>query len=489
MTSPTVPRRIQPIVYFIGFTAALAGLLFGLDVGVISGAQDFIQKDFKVSDHTIELIVSALLWGAAFGALFSGILSSHFGRRKTILLSAINFIIGALLCAFSTSEHLLIVARFILGIAVGIASFTAPLYLSEVSPQSVRGSMISMYQLMITIGIVLAFLSNTWLATYATFDGVTGGHWRLMLGIISIPAGVMFLGVYMLPESPRWLFLKGFQEKAVAVFKQMKLDDAEIAAEVKEIEDSVKVKQNGFELFKTNSNFRRAIGLGIGLQVIQQLTGINVIMYYAPRIFGMAGFAETNQQLWGTVIVGVTNVLATFIAIAFVDKLGRKPIMYAGFVTMGLALISVGTIFHIGGQTNMVLNAKGVEEAVVTLKSLDYAYPAIFSLLIFIVGFAMSAGPIIWVICSEIYPLAGRDLGVTFSTGTNWIVNAIVGMTFLTLINRLGPGNTFLLYGGMNILFIIFFFILVPETKGISLEQIERNLMSGLPLKKIGRHK
>ncbi len=157
---------------------------------------------------------------------------------------------------------------------------------------------------------------------------MTGGHWRVMLGVIAIPAAIMFAGVYFLPESPRWLFLKGFQEKAKDVFRKMKLDEAEIAAEVQEIEDSVKVKQNGFQLFMQNGNFRRAIALGVGLQVIQQLTGINVIMYYAPRIFGMAGFESTNEQMWGTVIVGVTNVLATFIAIAFVDRLGRKPIMY-----------------------------------------------------------------------------------------------------------------------------------------------------------------
>jgi SP family galactose:H+ symporter-like MFS transporter len=487
MSIPPARKKVRFIVYFIGFTAALAGLLFGLDVGVISGALKFIQKDFQISDDAIQLVVSSLLWGAAFGALFSGVLSSHLGRRKTILISAVNFIIGAALCALSPNEHLLIVSRFILGIAVGIASFTAPLYLSEISPQSVRGSMISMYQLMITIGIVLAFMSNTWLATYATFAGVTGGHWRIMLGIIAIPAAVMFAGVFFLPESPRWLFLKGLKSHAVDVFKRMHLDDAEIAAEVKEIEDSVKIKQNGFQLFRQSPNFRRAIGLGVGLQMIQQLTGINVIMYYAPKIFGMAGFEDTNEQMWGTVIVGVTNVLATFIAIAFVDKLGRKPIMYAGFVVMGLALMSVGTLFWIGGETRMLPNEKGIMEAAIVLKSLSFAYPAIFALLIFIVGFAMSAGPIIWVICSEIYPLAGRDLGVTFSTGTNWIANAIVGMTFLSLINGFGPANTFLLYGGLNVLFVVFFLIFVPETKGISLEKIEKNLMSGLKLRKIGR--
>jgi SP family galactose:H+ symporter-like MFS transporter len=468
---PTTPTpKLSPIVYFIGFTAALAGLLFGLDIGVISGAQSFLQKDFSISDHIVEVIVSALLWGAVFGTLISGILSNKLGRRKTILVSAVIFVIGSIICSVAADPHTLILARFFLGIAVGVASFTAPLYLSEISPQKVRGSMISMYQLMITIGIVLAFLSNTWLASYATFGGVTGGHWRIMLGIIAVPAAVMFLGVLFLPESPRWLFLKGYKDQAISVFQRMRLPADDIQREVVEIEESLRVKQNGFRMLVENRNFRRAIGLGIGLQIVQQLTGINVIMYYAPRIFNIAGYTSTEQQLWGTVIVGVTNVLATFIAIAFVDRLGRKPIMYAGFAVMGVAMISVGTLFKMDLEKSPVLGTW-----------------AIVALLLFIVGFAMSAGPIIWVLCAEIFPLSGRDLGVTFSTATNWIVNAIVGLTFLTLLTSFGNGNTFLLYGGMNALFVIFFLLFVPETKGISLEKIEANLLSGKPLRKIGR--
>ncbi|MEI6377780.1 MAG: sugar porter family MFS transporter, partial [bacterium] len=320
------------------------------------------------------------------------------------------------------------------------------------------------------IGIVLAFLSNTWLGNYAVIGGVTGGHWRIMIGIIAVPAFLMFLGVLFLPESPRWLFLKGKKAMAVSVFEMMHLPTDEISREVVEIEESLRVKQNGFQMFMDNPNFRRAIGLGIGLQVIQQLTGINVIMYYAPRIFKIAGFTSTEHQLWGTVIVGVTNVLATFIAIAFVDRLGRKPIMYAGFAVMGAAMVTVGLLF------NMDLE-----------KSPSLGIWAIGALLLFIVGFAMSAGPIIWVICAEIFPLSGRDLGVTFSTATNWIVNAIVGGTFLTLLGTLGNGNTFMLYGALNVLFVIFFLFFVPETKGVSLEKIEANLLSGKPLRRIGR--
>jgi SP family galactose:H+ symporter-like MFS transporter len=463
-------EKFSPIVYFIGLTAALAGLLFGLDVGVISGAEGFIQKSFSVSNSVIEAIVSSLLWGAVFGTLISGLLSNRFGRRGAILFSGLIFVVGSLVCSLAPNAPTLIFSRFFLGIAVGVASFTAPLYLSEISPQRIRGSMISMYQLMITIGIVLAFLSNTWLAKYATIHGVTGGHWRVMLGIISIPAAVMFLGVIFLPESPRWLFLKGFKDRAVGVFERMHLPNDEINREVFAIEESLRVKQNGFQMLRDNRNFRRAIGLGIGLQLVQQLTGINVIMYYAPRIFNIAGFTTTEQQLWGTVIVGITNVLATFIAIAFVDRLGRKPIMYAGFVVMGTAMISVGILFKMNLEQSPSLGTW-----------------AIVSLLIFIIGFAMSAGPIIWVLCAEIFPLSGRDLGVTFSTATNWIVNAIVGGTFLTLLGTLGNGNTFLLYGGMNALFVLFFLLFVPETKGVSLEQIETNLLAGKPLRQIGR--
>lgn len=471
MTTPDTPAvKLSPIVYFIGLTAALAGLLFGLDIGVISGAQGFLQKDFSISDKIIEIIVSSLLWGAVFGTLISGILSNSLGRRRTILVSAVIFVLGSIVCALASSPHTLILARFFLGIAIGVASFTAPLYLSEISPQRVRGSMISMYQLMITIGIVLAFLSNTWFGKYAMIGGTTGGHWRLMLGIIAVPAAVMFLGVLFLPESPRWLFLKGYKDRAIGVFRRMHLPTDDINREVVEIEESLRVKQNGFRMFLENSDFRRAIGLGIGLQIIQQLTGINVVMYYAPRIFDIAGFSSTEQQLWGTVIVGVTNVLATFIAIAFVDRLGRKPIMYAGFVVMGLSMIAVGLLFKMDLEKNPALGTW-----------------AIGALLLFIVGFAMSAGPIIWVLCAEIFPLSGRDLGVTFSTATNWIVNAIVGGTFLTLLATLGNGNTFLLYGGLNALFILFFLMFVPETKGVSLEKIEANLLSGKPLRRIGR--
>ncbi len=468
-------KKYKPLVYIVAFTAALAGLLFGLDIGVISGALKFIAKQFSATTFEQEWVVSSLLLGAVAGTLLSGIISKKYGRKNTLLMSAIIFSLGALFSSVSTSIGILIGCRVFLGVAVGMASFTAPLYLSEIAPSGIRGALISMYQLMITIGIVIAFMSDTFFSSYFKYHGAVGGHWRIMLGIIVIPAIIMFAGVFFLPKSPRWLILKGKKKDAHRVLKRIRNTEEEAALELEEIESSLEEKQAGWQLFKKNRYFRKAVFLGIGLQIIQQLTGINVVMYYAPKIFSSAGFVSTADQMWGTVVVGMVNVLATFIAIAFVDRWGRKPIMFTGFVVMGIAMCVVGLAMPSEAQL-----------AVAGGQIPTTAFISIAALLVFIIGFAATAGPIIWVICSEIFPLAGRDFGITCSTATNWIVNAIVGLTFLTMLQKLGSTATFMIYGGLEILFIIFFLLWVPETKGISLEKIAENLLAGKPLKKIG---
>jgi MFS transporter, SP family, galactose:H+ symporter len=453
-------RKCKKLVYVVSFMAALAGLLFGLDIGVISGALPFIARQFGAGTVAQEFVVSSLLVGAVIGTLLSGMISSKFGRKNALLVSAVVFALGSIFSSVAPNTEILMAIRLFLGIAVGIASFTAPLYLSEMAPQRIRGGLISMYQLMITIGILMAYLSDTFLSY--------GGHWRVMLGILVVPSALMFVGVFMLPKSPRWLVLKGRKEHARVVLGTLRHDD-EVEDELREIEKTLEVKQSGFQLLLTNRYFRKVIFLGIGLQAIQQFTGMNVVMYYAPKIFDLAGFNTTVEAMWGTVLVGLINVLATFIAVALVDKIGRKPILFAGFIVMGLSMGTLGMMFHIGIQ--------GAHTA---------QFAAVAALLMFIIGFAMSAGPIIWVICSEIYPLAGRDLGITISTATNWLCNAIVGATFLTMLNVMGPAHTFWLYGGLNVVFIVVLFVFVPETKGVSLEKIERNLLSGKKLVEIG---
>ena len=226
--------------------------------------------------------------------------------------------------------------------------------------------------------------------------------------------------------------------------------------------------QKGWSLFKENPTFRRSVGLGVLLQVVQQFTGMNVVMYYAPRIFEGMGY-DTAAQMWFTAAVGLTNVLATFIAIFLVDKWGRKPILYTGFVVMAVGLGVVGTMLGMGNLSH------GQQTFTVVM------------LLIFIVGFAMSAGPLIWTLCSEVQPLKGRDFGIGCSTFTNWIANMIVGATFLTMLGTLGQGTTFWIYAGLNVVFIFLVFWLVPETKGVTLERIERNLMQGKRLRDLGQ--
>lgn len=448
-------------VFIACVIAALAGLLFGFDIGVISGALPFVAKEFGLSTIAQEWVVSSMMFGAAVGALGSGPLSNKFGRKYSLVVASILFSVGSLGCALAMTQEVLIFFRVALGLAVGVASFTAPLYLSEIAPQRLRGSLISMYQLMITIGIVAAFLTDT------AFSYT--GEWRWMLGVITIPALILFIGVMMLPRSPRWLALKNRHVEAKEVLELLRGCSTTASKELDSIRESLKVKQSGWSLFVSNKNCRRAVYLGVVLQVMQQFTGMNVIMYYAPRIFKIAGFATTEQQMWGTVIVGLVNVFATFIAIGLVDKWGRKPVLKLGFLVMAAAMAILGMLLHMGVATQ-------VEQ-----------YFAAFVLLVFIIGFAMSAGPLIWVLCSEIQPLKARDFGITVSTATNWIANMIVGATFLTFLKVLGNAPTFWLYAALNLAFLFVTMALIPETKGVSLEKIEKNLMDGVALSKLGQ--
>ncbi len=446
--------------FFVCVIAALAGLLFGLDIGVISGALPFITKEYGLSNRMQEWIVSSMMIGAATGALAAGWLSWYLGRRKALVMAALLFVAGALLCACASQPGYLVAGRIVLGLAVGLASFTAPLYLSEVAPRQVRGAMISTYQLMITIGILLAFLSNIGLSYVAS--------WRWMLGIIALPGAIFLIGVLLLPESPRWLLQRKRSAEAREVLMRLYGNTAEVDTEIQDVKLQLATTSHGWALLRENRHFRRSISLGIALQILQQVTGINVVMYYAPKIFALAGFASETHQLWATVIVGLVNVVATIGAIAFVDRWGRKPILYVGCAVMVIGMGAIALLLHMGitGTVAQVL--------------------AVCMLLLFIAGFAVSAGPLVWVLCSEIQPLQGRDFGVGVSTFVNWAANMVVAATFLSLLATVGEANTFLLYAAFNLCFAVFVFFFVPETRGASLEQIERNLLAGKRLRDLG---
>lgn len=462
--SASVPSRSadnRSVIYIIGTIAALAGLLFGMDIGVISGALPFIKKAFHISDLVQEFIVSGMMLGAALGAAVAGRLSRRYGRKITLGVSGCVFIFGAIGCALSWSPEALIAARIVLGVAVGISSYIAPIYLSEIAPERIRGTLISFYQLMIMGGIFLAYLINV-AFSYS-------GGWRWMLGVIAIPAAVMVLGMLVLPRSPRWLADSRRDDEARDVLMRLRGGDRDrVDREMAQIREATRVSRAGWQLFRANSNFRRSAGLGMLLQFMQQFTGANVILYYAPRILKLAGYASKAEQLWGTVLIGLVMTLATLLAITFVDRVGRKPLLYIGFVVMGVCMTLLGVLYAHGLQSD---SAK---------------YIALALLGIFVISYAMSAAPMVWILCSEIQPLKGRDFGVACSTVTNWVANMIIGATFLSLLDTLGNAPTFWLYAALNFLFIVFTLLLIPETKGISLEAIEHNLMNGRALRRIG---
>lgn len=462
-TQEAAAKRADWVRKCIYFAAGMAGLLFGLDQGVISGALPFISQEWGLSSHEQEWVVSSMMVGAATGAIIASFLARGIGRKKSLIIGAALFIIGCIGSGMSGSADMLIGFRLILGLAVGIASYTAPLYLAEMSDKDARGKVISGYQLMVTVGILAAFLSDT-AFSYS-------GDWRMMLTVIAIPAIILILTVLRLPDSPRWLAAKGRFEEASSVLHSLHASAQVAEDELHDIKETLKVKQAGWQLFKTNKNVRRVVFLGVLLQAMQQFTGFNVIMYYSPKILGLAGFSSTEDQMIGTVLNGIVFTLSTFIAIGMVDKSGRKPALKIGFGVMAVSMAAVGIC--------MSLLEAGTAPVWIS-------YFAAVMTMVSIAGFGMSAGPIVWVLCSEIQPLKSREFGIACSTMTNWITCAIVGATFLTLVDTLGSAHTFWLYAVLNAFFIILTVAFVPETKNVTLEQIEKNLMSGKKLRNIG---
>ncbi len=460
----TPESRVKFVRTFVFVVAGMAGLLFGLDQGVISGALPFIAKEWQLDSHLQEWVVSSMMVGAAIGALVGSRLSAALGRKRTLMIGAILFIIGCAGSSTASSVEILIGARLILGLSVGIASYTAPLYLAEMSDKNSRGSIISGYQLMVTVGILVAFLSDT----YFSYDG----DWRSMLLVIAIPAVALIFCVLALPESPRWLAAKGRFQDSAKVLSSMHTDIDIAKSELHDIRENLKVKQAGWDLFKANKNVRRVVFLGVLLQFMQQLTGFNIIMYYSPKILSIAGFASTEEQMIGTVVNGLAFTLATFIAIKTVDKSGRKPALTRCFAIMAVSLFVLGLCFM------------GLDNDTAAFAWIPYLCAGMTVLAI--IGFGFGAGPVVWVLCSEIQPLKSRDFGIACSTMTNWLSCTLIGATFLTLLDTLGSTMTFWLYAALNALFVYLTIRYVPETKGVSLEKIEQNLMEGKKLKDIG---
>jgi SP family galactose:H+ symporter-like MFS transporter len=459
-SSPTgeLPKKRNPhFVVIAAAISALGGLLFGYDTGVISGAILFIQKEFSLGSGIEELVVSAVLIGAIVGAAGGGALADRFGRRRMLLLAAATFAAGAIGTALVPSVSWLIAGRILVGIAIGAASFTAPLYISEIAPERERGRLVSLNQIALTSGIVISYLID-----YA----LSGGQaWRWMLGLAAIPAAMLGVGMFFMPPSPRWLLSHEQATRAMNVLQRIRARD-DVTSEVKSIETSLK-RQTGdwSELLKPG--IRPALIVGIGLAIFQQITGINTVIYYAPTIFQFAGFKSAAAAILATTGVGLVNVALTVLAMQLLDRIGRRPLLLIGMAGMTLSLLALGLAFLAPNATWL-------------------GWVAIVSLMFYVGSFAIGLGPVFWLLISEIYPLRVRGLAMSLATVMNWGFNLIVSITFLSLVGAVGRSWTFWIYGLIGICALIFSYSLVPETKGRSLEEIEAHWRAGRHPRELG---
>jgi sugar porter (SP) family MFS transporter len=438
-------------VYLSAALAALNGLLFGFDTGVISGALPLIEQTFGLSTFIEEVVVSIVLAGAAVGAAAGGTLADWWGRRRVTLFGAVIFFVSSLGMAFSPTVKWLIGFRLLVGFGIGVASIVGPLYISEIAPPKIRGSLGTLQQLAITLGILLAYFIN-----YVFASLIQGPDaWRWMLGFGIVPAAILGLGMARLPESPRWLVKEDRDEDAHDVLAKIR-SESSVDNELDEIKEIEEVQTRDLStLLETWA--RPALIVGVGLAIFQQITGINTVLYYAPTILGSIGLG-TLTAILATVGIGIVNVALTVVAVWQVDRLGRRPLLLISVGGMTVMLGVLGAIFHFTG-----LSGVG-------------AWIAVASLALYVAFFAVGLGPIFWLMISEIYPLQVRGVGEGTASVANWAANLIVTLTFLSLVNAIGRGFTFWLYGVVSVLAFVFIYTFVPETKGRSLEEIEADL-------------
>jgi sugar porter (SP) family MFS transporter len=428
----------------LALIAAIGGFLFGYDTGVISGALLYIEPDFHPSGFEAQAFVGALLVGAVIGAAISGWAADAISRRRTKIIAGAIYVLGALASAAAQSSWELIWARFVLGLAVGAASFVAPMYISELAPKRIRGGVTSFNQLMVVSGIFVAYIVN-W-----AFGGAVG-NWRWMLGLAAIPGAVLAIGMYFQPFSPRWLVGQGRDDEAREVLRRARESDQEVEEELEEIEEEAARKGSLRDLFAPG--VRAMVVIGLVMAIAQQLIGVNTVIYYAPTILKLTGLS-TSSAITQALSVGITNVIFTIVAILVLDKVGRRPLLIVGTIGCVIALVALGVFF-----------------ADSTLKH-DFSGLALVCLIVYIASFAVGLGPVFWLMISEIFPLRVRSAAMSASTVANWASNFLVSTFFLTLTGAITIQGTFWLYAGFGVAAIIFFVVRLPETKNRSLEEI-----------------
>ena len=430
--------------------ASLGGLLFGYDTGVISGALPFLKHDFDLTARMQGVATSAVLVGATLGAAGAGTISDALGRRRVILAVALLFVLGALGSGLSQTLGLLLVARAVVGVAIGVASMLTPLYLSEIAPKDRRGGIVSLNQFCITFGILVSYLAD-----YA-LSGVQG-NWRWMLGLGAVPGLILFLGMLTLPESPRWLAGHGRLEEARTALRRMR-DSNDVEGELADLRTDLKREGHLVPWSALWAHgARMPLIVGVSLAVFQQVTGINTVIYYAPTIFQHAGLSSASVSILATAGVGLVNVIMTVVAMRLLDTAGRRALLLwglAGMIVM-LLVLAGGFAMGVGGWV---------------------AWITVGGVAAYVGFFAIGLGPVFWLLISEIFPLAVRGRGMSVATVANWGSNFAVTLIFPPLVEALGSAAAFLAFAVLSIGAFIFTYQVVPETKGRSLEEIESQL-------------
>jgi sugar porter (SP) family MFS transporter len=435
----------------------LAGLLFGYDQGVISGALPLLSAQLDLTTFEGEIITSWVTLGALVGALLAGGIADRIGRRWTAIAAGALFGVGALMESVSPGAGLLTAGRVVTGLGVGFASVVAPLYAAEMAPKSLRGTFVSTYQLAITFRILLAYLADDWLTTSEA--------WRLMFGLAVIPGILLIVGFWIMPESVRWLLKMGRRVLArESLAKLVEPEDPDAAIEELDAELRAEAAEGQADWKEVLSRgIRRPLIIGVGLAILQQVTGINAIIYYANEIFAAAGFTTAQEQAKATLwAVGMVNFAATFIAVAWIDRFGRRPLLFTGLVGMGVSLLVVAFSFSAFRST---------PESATSVTSGGIF--TLVALVVFIASFAFSMGPVVWTIISEIYPNRVRGRAIAVATAFNWLAAFLVAQFFLSFVETIGEAATFLIFAVMCVVSFVFVSRYVPETKGRSLEEIQ----------------
>jgi SP family arabinose:H+ symporter-like MFS transporter len=431
-------------VTLISITAALGGLLFGFDTAIISGAIPYIKSYFNLDAATLGWAVSSGLVGCAGGSLIAGYLADKYGRKAVLMICAVLFAISGMGAGFSNDLNVFILFRIIGGLGVGAAAMVSPMYIAEIAPASQRGRLVALYQLAIVTGILLAYFTN-----YALND-IGENNWRWMFASQTIPSVLFLLMLLLVPETPRWLVGNNKITQATKILQRI-ANNIDVDAEVQQIKNSFgkQEKASVFTLF--DKPYKKVILAGVLLAIFQQITGINAILYYAPVIFNQTGLGNSDSLMY-TIIIGVVNVVSTFIAIGLVDKVGRRRFLLNGSLLMGLSLVVVAVCFY--------------------FEFYKY-YIILVSVLVYVASFGCTLGAVTWVYLSEIFPNRIRALALSFATFALWLADFLVSYSFPVMIAHMSTSVTLGLYAFFCVIAFIYMFINIPETKGKSLEEIE----------------